>query len=97
MFAFFRGYWNEFISSEGGFSLLLMDGLLLVPLIMAGFFYPVQVLIAVGVIVVLTVAAYRGARALATASSSAAHQGLTALYLFDGRRRGRRRSRRWRR
>ncbi len=58
MFAFFRGYWNEFISSEGGFSLLLMDGLLLVPLIMAGFFYPVQVLIAVGVIVVLTVAAY---------------------------------------
>lgn len=58
MFAFFRDYWNEFISSDGGFALVLMNGLLLVPLIMAAFFYPIQVLIVVGVLVVLTVAAY---------------------------------------
>jgi len=58
MFAFFRGYWNDFISSEGGFALVMMDGLLLIPLVMAGFFYPIPVLIAVGVVAVLTVAAY---------------------------------------
>ena len=37
------------VSYDGGMSLLLMDGLLLVPLIMAAFFYPIQVLIGVGV------------------------------------------------
>jgi uncharacterized membrane protein YfcA len=58
MFEFFRGYWNDFISSDGGFALLMMDGLLLIPLVMAAFFYPVPVLIAVGVVAVLTVVAY---------------------------------------
>jgi uncharacterized membrane protein YfcA len=36
----------------------MMDGLLLIPLVMAAFFYPVPVLIAVGVVAVLTVVAY---------------------------------------
>jgi hypothetical protein len=38
-----RRYWNELVSFDGGLSLLMMDGLLAVPLIMAAFFYPLQV------------------------------------------------------
>jgi hypothetical protein len=55
-----RRYWSELVSYDGGMSLLLMDGLLLVPLIMAAFFYPIQVLMIVGVALVLTVVAYEG-------------------------------------
>lgn len=58
MFTLLRRYWSELVSTDGGMSLLLMDGLLLVPLIMAAFFYPIQVLIGVGVVLVLTIAAY---------------------------------------
>ena len=58
MFTLLRRYWNELVSTDGGMSLLLMDGLLLVPLIMAAFFYPIQVLIGVGAVLVLTIAAY---------------------------------------
>jgi len=46
------------VSYDGGMSLLLMDGLLLVPLIMAAFFYPIQVLIGVGALLVVTLIAY---------------------------------------
>ncbi|HEY7186530.1 MAG TPA: hypothetical protein VH436_08280 [Vicinamibacterales bacterium] len=53
-----RRYWDDLVSYDGGMSLLMMDGLLLVPLIMAAFFYPVQVLIAVGVLLVVSVAVY---------------------------------------
>jgi len=53
-----RRYWGEMVSYDGGMSLLLMDGLLLVPLVMAAFFYPMQVLVGVGALLVLTVAAY---------------------------------------
>jgi uncharacterized membrane protein YfcA len=35
-----------------------MDGLLLVPLIMAAFFYPIQVLVGVGAALVVAIAAY---------------------------------------
>jgi len=49
VFTLLRRYWSEMVSYDGGMSLLLMDGLLLVPLIMAAFFYPIQVLIGVGV------------------------------------------------
>jgi hypothetical protein len=58
VFTLLRRYWNEMVSYDGGMSLLLMDGLLLVPLIMAAFFYPIQVLIGVGAVLVLTIAAY---------------------------------------
>jgi len=53
-----RRYWGELVSYDGGMSLLLMDGLLLVPLIMAAFFYPIPVLVSVGALLVLTVVAY---------------------------------------
>ena len=55
---FCAGTWSDLVSYDGGMSLLLMDGLLLVPLIMAAFFYPIQVLSGVGAVLVLTIAAY---------------------------------------
>ena len=53
-------YWDERVSYEGGLSLLLMDGLLLIPLIMAAFFYPMEALLAAGAVVLLSFAAYEG-------------------------------------
>ncbi len=35
---------DDRVSYDGGLSLLMMDGLLLIPLIMAAFFYPVEAL-----------------------------------------------------
>jgi hypothetical protein len=60
MIKLLRRYWDDLVSYDGGMSLLMMDGLLLVPLIMAAFFYPVPVLIAVGVLLVVTVGVYEG-------------------------------------
>jgi hypothetical protein len=50
-------YLDSFIDlKQSGLSLLLMDGLILVPIIMFGFFYPVQTLLWVGgVLLVLAV------------------------------------------
>lgn len=47
MFAFLRGYWNEFVDPKGGFSIILIEGPLVIPLAMAAFFYPMQVLVGV--------------------------------------------------
>ena len=58
MITLLRRYWNDLVSYDGGFALLMMDGLLAVPLIMAAFFYPVQVLVGVGAVLVLVIAAY---------------------------------------
>ena len=58
MFKLLRQYWDDLVSYDGGMSLLMMDGLLLVPLIMAAFFYPLQVGIAVAAILVVTFAVY---------------------------------------
>jgi hypothetical protein len=55
-----RRYWSEMVSYEGGISLLYIDGLLLIPVIFAAFFYPIQVLIGVGAVLVVTIAAYEG-------------------------------------
>jgi hypothetical protein len=55
-----RRYWNDLVSYDGGMSLLLMDGLLLVPLVMAAFFYPIQVLIFVGAVLLIIIATYEG-------------------------------------
>ena len=60
MIGWLNRYWDERVSYEGGLSLLLMDGLLLIPLIMAAFFYPVEALIAAGVVLLLTFIAYEG-------------------------------------
>jgi hypothetical protein len=43
---------------QSGLSLLLMDGLILVPVIMFAFFYPKQVLLTVGVFLVVVFAIY---------------------------------------
>ena len=58
MISLFRRHWNELVSFEGGLSLLWMDGLLLIPFIMAAFFYPVAAAIAFGVLLVLTLVGY---------------------------------------
>lgn len=55
-----RHYWNDLVSFDGGLALLLMDGLLAVPLIMAAFFYPLQVLALVVIIAVVSFAVYEG-------------------------------------
>jgi hypothetical protein len=58
MLKLLRRYWDDLISYDGGMSLLMMDGLLLIPLIFAAFFYPVQVLFLVGALLVVSVAVY---------------------------------------
>ena len=58
MLTLLRRYWGEMVSYDGGMSLLMIDGLLLIPLIFAAFFYPIQVLVGVGVVLVLVLAAY---------------------------------------
>jgi hypothetical protein len=52
-------YWQTHISSEGGLSILGLDGLLLIPIIFAVFFYPMVTLIAVGSVVLLMLAGYK--------------------------------------
>jgi len=61
MLKLLRRYWDENVSYEGDLaSLLMMNGLLLVPLVFAAFFYPFQVLILVGVLLVVSFAVYEG-------------------------------------
>jgi len=60
MITLLRRYWNDLVSYDGGFALLMMDGLLAVPLIMAAFFYPLQVLAFVVVLAVVSLAGYEG-------------------------------------
>ena len=55
-------YKDEVASSEGGLWIVMMDGLLLIPLAMAAFFYPVAALIGIGVAVVFSVAGLFGVR-----------------------------------
>jgi len=47
---------DHLISADGAWWILALDGILLVPLIFAAFFYPMAILIGVGAAVVLTVA-----------------------------------------
>jgi hypothetical protein len=55
-----RTFWTERVSYEGGMSLLWMDGLLLIPLIMAAFFYPMEALVAAGALLLLSFLIYEG-------------------------------------
>jgi hypothetical protein len=48
-------YKEEVLSSDGGLWILAMDGLLLIPLFMAAFFYPIVALEALLAIAVLSV------------------------------------------
>lgn len=58
MVALFRRYWDGLVSYDGGIAILMMDALLVIPLIMAAFFYPIEVAVAVGALLLLTAAAY---------------------------------------
>ena len=60
MLSWLRNIWTERVSYEGGLSLLWMDGLLLIPLIMAAFFYPVEALVAAGALLLVTFLIYEG-------------------------------------
>jgi hypothetical protein len=60
MITLVRRYWNDLVSYDGGMALLMMDALLLVPLIMAAFFYPYEVLAFVVVLAVVSLAGYEG-------------------------------------
>jgi hypothetical protein len=53
-----RFYLGGFVSSEGGLWLAMLNALLLIPLVMAAFFYPVPVLIGVGAALLVGFAAY---------------------------------------
>jgi hypothetical protein len=47
-------YWNSRVSSEGALWILLMDGLFLIPLVFAAFFYPWPVLMSVAGVLLAT-------------------------------------------
>jgi len=53
-------YLEDFVNTEGGLSLLWMDALLIVPLIMAAFFYPVAAAIVAAAVLATTFAGYEG-------------------------------------
>jgi len=53
-----RRCWQDNVSYEGGYALLWMDGLLLIPLVMAAFFYPIEALIAAGAVLLLSLGVY---------------------------------------
>jgi len=55
-----RFYLGGWFSSEGGLSLAMFNALLFVPFMMFLFFYPVQALIGLGVVLVATVVVYEG-------------------------------------
>ena len=54
MLACCRDWAKSRVSTEGALWILMMDGLFLIPVVFAVFFYPWQMLIAVGVVLVLT-------------------------------------------
>ena len=58
MIKLLRRYWDDLVSYDGGMALLMMDGLLLVPLVMAAFFYPVPVLMTVGGLFIIMLVVY---------------------------------------
>ena len=60
MLSWLRKLWTERVSYDGGLSLLWMDGLLLIPLIMAAFFYPVEALLTAGAMLLATFLIYEG-------------------------------------
>lgn len=58
MLSWMRRCWQDNVSYEGGLSLVYMDGLLLIPFIMAAFFYPLEALLAAGALLIVTFAVY---------------------------------------
>jgi len=58
MVSWMRRCWQDNVSYEGGMALIWMDGLLLIPFVMAAFFYPVEALIAAAVFLLVSFAIY---------------------------------------
>ena len=53
-------YLDGWVSSEGGLALIMFNALLFVPFMMAMFFYPIQALIGLGVVLVAAAVLYQG-------------------------------------
>jgi len=53
-------FYLDDLVSEGGLSLLMMDALLLVPLVMAAFFYPMAALTVAGAVLLVSFVGYEG-------------------------------------
>jgi hypothetical protein len=53
-----RRCWQDNVSYEGGLALVWMDGLLLIPFVMAAFFYPLQALLGAGALLLVSFAVY---------------------------------------
>jgi hypothetical protein len=51
-------YWEDHISADGGLSIVGLDGILLIPVIFAVFFYPWATMIAVGSVALVCFAIY---------------------------------------
>ena len=60
MISWLRSLWSDRVSYEGGLSLLWMDGLLLIPLVMAAFFYPMEALLSAGALLLVSFLIYEG-------------------------------------
>jgi hypothetical protein len=56
-----RSQWAEFKGMVDAYSIMYMEGLLLVPVVMAALFYPLEVLIAVAVVLLAGVAVFETA------------------------------------
>jgi hypothetical protein len=53
-------YLDPWVSREGGFALVMFNALLFIPFMMAMFFYPIQALIGLGVVLVVSLALFEG-------------------------------------
>lgn len=51
---------DDLVSTEGGLWILMTDALLLVPLVMAAFFYPMEALAVAGALLLVTFLSYEG-------------------------------------
>ena len=58
MWSLIRRYWNDLVSSEGGFALMWIDGLLFIPLVLAALFYPLQAAELVLAVAVVSIVGY---------------------------------------
>lgn len=58
---FLRGQWAELTSMLDAYSIVYMEGLLLVPVVMAALFYPLEALIGVGAVLLMGLAVFETA------------------------------------
>lgn len=59
-------YWRERVSADGALWILMMDGLFLIPLVFAAFFYPRPVLLAVGGVLLFSALLIEGVHVVRT-------------------------------